>query len=205
MTQRFARLIAGLGMLAHGFVLAADPVTRLNDLGALVAPFTLSLGNSFNDLNAGLSGIQIAPSGTAITLQASDQFVDYYRFGSNPVMLTSILGTIDLNASLNINDLEVRLFQDLGWNLGPLGAAAPLTGLPALATAAGNGETQVLDNLTLPGGAYVLEVRGRVVGSAGGSYSGVMNLSPVPEAGLLWMSLAGLGVLVAQRRLRRHV
>ena len=51
-------------------------------------------------------------------------------------------------------------------------------------------------------GSYTLEVRGKVTGTNGGSYAGVMNLAPVPEASNVALMLAGFGVfgIVAARR-----
>jgi hypothetical protein len=47
----------------------------------------------------------------------------------------------------------------------------------------------------LNAGTYVLEVRGNVVGSAGGSYSGNLNLVPTPLPAALPLLLSGIGLL----------
>ena len=46
----------------------------------------------------------------------------------------------------------------------------------------------------LNAGSYVLEVRGNVTGSAGGSYSGSLNLVPTPVPAALPLLLSGLGI-----------
>ena len=60
----------------------------------------------------------------------------------------------------------------------------------------------MISPITLSAGDYVLEVRGDVVGSAGGSYAGVLNISPVPEIAEWAMMIFGLGLVgfVAVRR-----
>ena len=60
----------------------------------------------------------------------------------------------------------------------------------------------VISPITLSAGNYVLEVRGDVVGTAGGSYAGVLNISPIPEPGEWVLMLIGLGMIgfVAVRR-----
>ncbi len=53
----------------------------------------------------------------------------------------------------------------------------------------------VLSPTTLSAGTYVLEVRGNVTGTAGGGYSGVIDLQPVPVPAALPLMLSGLGLL----------
>jgi hypothetical protein len=68
-----------------------------------------------------------------------------------------------------------------------------------------SGSLQVLSlyaNNLLPG-AYTLSVAGKVLGTAGGSFAGNINISPVSEASNAAMMLGGLamvGVMVARRR-----
>jgi hypothetical protein len=53
----------------------------------------------------------------------------------------------------------------------------------------------VLDPTTLTAGSYVLEIRGEVTGSSGGTYTGSLNLNPVPLPAALPLLLSGLGLL----------
>jgi hypothetical protein len=46
----------------------------------------------------------------------------------------------------------------------------------------------------------VLEIRASSVGTAGGSYSGVVNLTPVPLPAALPLLFSGLGLFGAFRR-----
>jgi len=67
-----------------------------------------------------------------------------------------------------------------------------------------SGSTIVLDpTQTLASGTYVLEIRGLADGSAGGSYSGVLDITPVPlppGLPLLLSGLAGVGLVAGRRR-----
>jgi hypothetical protein len=56
---------------------------------------------------------------------------------------------------------------------------------------------------TLAAWTYVLEVRGNVTGTSGGSYSGTLNVAPVPLPAALPLLFSGLGLLgggLARRR-----
>lgn len=51
----------------------------------------------------------------------------------------------------------------------------------------------------LPAGAYAVRVDGRVVGSGGGSFGGDLSVSPVPEAPVYAMLLAGTLLLLRNK------
>ena len=51
----------------------------------------------------------------------------------------------------------------------------------------------------LASGTYVLEVRGDVTGTGGGSYAGLIDLQPVPLPAALPLILSGLGLSAAWR------
>lgn len=66
----------------------------------------------------------------------------------------------------------------------------------------GNSDNGLFKRL-LPAGTYSLQIAGMVLGSNGGSYSGTLSVSPVPEPETWAMSLSGLaavGFLAARRR-----
>jgi hypothetical protein len=131
-------------------------------------------------------------------------FYDDFVFTIPDAVVNSVTSTIDLG-TLRISDLQVRLYSldlntlpTIGVPSGTLYSAwsTPFSG-PGF-----GGIQSVLSPVQLGAGTYVLEVRGNVVGDSGGSYSGVLNLTPVPLPAPLLLLLAGLGSLGALSRRR---
>jgi len=132
-------------------------------------------------------------------------FYDDYVFTVADATVDSVTSTIDLGQLLSINDLQVRLYSAVGNPTLPVLGDSPAglknggwsTGVD-FAVGGQSGTFAVLPETMLAAGTYVLEVRGDVVGTAGGSYSGTLNLapvSPVPLPAALPLMLSGLGVL----------
>jgi hypothetical protein len=176
---------------------AADVVTGATNLGTLTAPVTLTFGHAFNDTNPALAGLQLA--GVPGTLLASDTFYDDYAFTVGASFANALAATLDLGALLDIDNLQLRLYQGTlqTTTTGPISPADLVLRwtAPVSATGTGTGEMQIIDALPLAAGNYVLEVRGNITGTHGGSYAGVMNFAPIPEPGAMGMLLAGLGLL----------
>jgi hypothetical protein len=135
-------------------------------------------------------------------------FYDDFLFTINIATINSITSTINLGSILGITNLQVRLYNAA--NNSPL----PVLGVPnggvidAWSTPVNympgmSGIVSVLDAVVVQPGTYVLEVRGNVFGSSGGSYAGTLNLAPaVPLPAALPLLLAGLGVLGGLARKR---
>jgi hypothetical protein len=136
-------------------------------------------------------------------------FYDDFVFTIGGAQANSIASTIDL-VNLSIADLQVRLYSLSGNSLPTLGApvggaivswSTPISGPGFSATVA------VLPLTTLAPGTYVLEVRGNVTGSGGGSYAGTLNLTPapVPLPAAAWLLISGLGFVgsLARRATRQ--
>jgi hypothetical protein len=134
---------------------------------------------------------------------------DFYFSVASGVATDSITSTINLG-NLAINGLQVRLY-DLTGNPPPV-LGAPTHGTvvqswsnpisPALGV---TGDVEVLNTTLSQAGTYVLEVRGNVSGGLGGSYSGTLNVSPVPIPAALPLLLSGLGLFggLARKRAAR--
>jgi hypothetical protein len=166
-----------------------------------------SYGNSaFSD--PAVFGQPTAPFFTDPHTGVSYGFYDDFVFTIGNGTVDSITSTINLGTLSAISDLSVRLYN-----------ASQSAPLPVLATPDGGaidawsnsmtfapgltGTVDVLSPKTLAAGTYVLEVRGNVTGTGGGSYAGTLNLTPVPLPAALPFLLSGLGIFGGlSRRLR---
>ena len=177
---------------------AADIVTRTSDLGTLATPVTLGFIHSFNDIDPGTAGLQLA--GVPDTLQRTDRFYDDYAFVVGGSSFSSIAATIDLGSVFDISDLQVRLYQGtlqttMTGSAGPALIAA-WSAQNLVASGSGTGELQLISPMNLAPGGYVFEVRGNLTGASGGSSAGVLNCaSPIPAPAGVGLLFAGLGVV----------
>lgn len=199
------------GLLAAAMFVSLMPahaenyVTRAQDLGSLTAPVTLSYTHSFNDTSPALAGLQLAELPGSSVLP-TDFFYDDYAFQIDGSSFNSLTATIDLGTWFDISNLQVRLYQGnlLTTTTGTAGPALVAAWSAQTLTAqSSGGDVQVIAPINLAPGSYVLEVRGNLIGTSGGSYAGVLNLAPVPEPGALGMMFAGLGMLGFMMRRRQ--
>jgi hypothetical protein len=134
-------------------------------------------------------------------------FYDDYVFTVAAATVDSLTSEVDLG-SLSISNLEERVYSVAGNSTLPVVGGSPAgfqTNWTAPLTVSGNGTTgmeTILNPTTLAAGTYVLEIRGDVTGSAGGSYSGVLDLQPVPLPAAFPLLLSGLGLLGGMARKR---
>jgi hypothetical protein len=151
---------------------------------------------------ANIFGSSFTKPTTTVTGSGSpgDGFYDGFLFTVPDASIDSVTTTIDLNHVSQINNLQVRLF-DLSLNPTP-NEPNPLNGPVINASwtqvsipGTGMETVDVLPATMLTAGTYVLEVRGNVVGTGGGAYSGTLNMSPVPVPAAFSLLLSGLGVL----------
>jgi len=204
-TFAVAVLAIGLAALRVGSVSAAElsyEQTAAGRTGSGKATSYLSLpvsdtyGNSFN-----------APT-TAQVGSTGFGFYDDFVFSIPAATADAITSTIDFANVLGINNLQTRLYNFNGNpNLPVLGS--PVGGAidawsDTFNLAPGTSEVvNVLPMTVLAAGTYVLEIRGNVVGTHGGSYSGNLNLVPTPLPAALPLLLSGMGLLgwrAARRR-----
>jgi hypothetical protein len=163
----------------------------------LSLPTTDTYGRSFNSPTT-----QIGSTGFG--------FYDDFIFSVSTAAADAITSTIDFANVLGINNLQVRLYNFNG-NPNPPVLGSPNGGVidgwsQTLNIAPGTIEiVNVLPMTSLNAGTYVLEVRGNVTGSAGGSYTGSLNLVPAPLPAALPLMLSGLGLMGgALRRSAKH-
>lgn len=131
-------------------------------------------------------------------------FYDDFIFSIGGAAANAITSTMNLASVLAITDLQVRLYSydsnPLLPVLGsPIGGAVNAWSSEIDYSPGMTGFVSVLPTTILNPGTYVLEIRGNVLGSAGGSYAGTLNLSPVPLPAALPLMLAGFGLLSGVR------
>ena len=170
------------------FALSGQAMATTTNLGTQSAPVSLTYAGSF--------------------LSPQNQFYDDYLFTIAPASIDSITSTISLGNLFGINNLQTRLYSGTVPTTGvPTGLLEAWSTAIQISGTGYSGTMAVISPITLGAGNYVLEVRGDVVGTAGGSYAGTLNISPVPEAAEWIMLLAGLTLMgfVAVRRRQTDV
>jgi hypothetical protein len=131
-------------------------------------------------------------------------FYDDYIFTVANATVDSVTSEINLG-KLSLGNLEERVYAVPGNTLPvlgqPQGFQTNWTTPVDFTAGSETGMFTVMDPTTITAGTYVLEIRGKVTG-AGGTYSGQLNLNPVPLPAalpLLFSGLALLGGLVRKR------
>jgi len=130
-------------------------------------------------------------------------FYDDYIFTISGAIANSISTTIDLGSLLQITNFQERLFNYTGNPSPTLGS--PVGGsIDAWTSPIGSfGTVAVLSNTVLAPGTYVLQMRGDVTGTSGGSYAGPLHIAPVPLPAAAWLfgsGLLGLGAIARRRK-----
>lgn len=163
-----------LGVLLASNVANAATVTTFVDLG------TLSTANIGNTYTVGTNGLT---SGTS--------FVDTYVFdiASDYAFSVGTTVSIDIANLYRITGLEARFLR----------ADDTLISDAFILTSTMNNSIQVnslyLDSPLPAGNDYKFVVSGMIDGTVGGSYGGVLQATPIPEADSYLLLLAGLGLL----------
>lgn len=135
----------------------------------------------------------------------SPGFIDDYLFQISPASADAVSATIN-DKTHAVSNLFARLYS-LSTNAGGLVLTEPSgTTYNGIVTDLGQVTVVTINPVTLAAGSYVLEISGTASGSSGGSYTGTLNLSPVPlppSFALLLTGLLGLAGLALPRS--RHV
>lgn len=148
-------------------------------------------------------------------------FYDDFIFTVAPNQVDAVTTTLSLGSSLGITGLQARVYNFTAATVNGTtyvgNGIAPLTTSPtgyvvqgwssSTAFLFGSLTTDVIGAnraITLGAGTYVLEVRGTASGASGGSYSGNLNLTPVPLPASSLLMAAGLGLVGATTWRRRR-
>lgn len=157
-------------------------------------------GGSFT-YGDGFAGPQTAISATGVPA-GTYGFYDNYVFTINSSNLDSITSTVSLGSGgvgTQIVNLDAQLFEVTGNptlpSFTPSNSIGNSLNSTTVTLAPGVTATTLILNATAPlsAGEYVLEIRGDATGSAGGAYSGVLNITPVPVPAAAWLMVSGLG------------
>jgi len=125
----------------------------------------------------------------------SDYYTPSYSFVDH---FTFTVGASDLDAGFRANQGKIDGIKISGFNL--------LDSTGALVQQGGGfGGSWGIDTISIAAGTYSLEVIGKVTGNLHGSYTGTLNVSPVPEPETYGMMLGGLALLgvVARRKAKK--
>lgn len=118
-------------------------------------------------------------------------FIDDYFFQISPASADAVSATIS-NGTFAVSNLFATIYS-LSANAGGLVLEQPVgTVYYGDITASGPATLVQINPVTLAAGSYVLQISGTSSGSAGGSYTGTLNLSPVPLPPSLPLLLTGL-------------
>jgi hypothetical protein len=195
------------------------------------AAHALTLSRSYEETAAGITGsgavtilsgvgsYNYANSFTAPTTAIPGSpgsgygFYDDFVFSITGADVDAVSVELNLGDLLAIDGLQTRLYR------ADLNPTLPVLGIPnggaieawsaAMNAGAATGTVNLLPSTMLNAGNYVLEVRGSVTGTFGGSYTGTLNVAqdvaPVPAPAAFPLMLSGLGFVGAVLRRRRSV
>jgi hypothetical protein len=183
-----SKIVLSLGLalasLSGHAAVGTATTPNVTNLGNVVSPSSFTYSNTF-------SGI------------TTQKFYDDYTFSLSPASsFSSITASIELGSFFGINNISVRLFQGGGPFAAGVTPIVQVWSTPFNAAPGVTGSVSVTNVAALASNTYTLEVRGDVVGSLGGSYTGSVNVVPVPEPETYALLLAGLGLMgtIAKRR-----
>lgn len=196
--------VALLGAALATPALAANVVTKVQDLGALGTPSQQSYASSFNRLAA-----DSFSSSNGAALSGADTFYENYAFTIAPSTFVSLSSTLSFGDFFGVNALQARLYRgDVDTVITGAAGTALVQGWGQSFSAGQSTVTNALIKpLQLSAGSYVLQIRGQVSGDFGGSYSGHIALSPVPEPqtyALLAGGLLAIGLMLNRSRRSDH-
>ncbi|MDE2450930.1 MAG: FxDxF family PEP-CTERM protein [Gammaproteobacteria bacterium] len=147
-----------------------------------------------SDIHGGPANGDLGPAG----------FIDDYFFQISPASADAVSATIS-NGTFAVSNLFASLYS-LSANPGGLVLTQPAGKVYyGDITSTGPATLVQINPVTLSAGSYVLQISGTSSGSAGGSYTGTLNLSPVPlppSLPLLLTALLGLAGLMFRQRER---
>jgi len=143
--------------------------------------------------------------GNTNTSMGSAGFIDDYLFSISAATADAVTATVSNGSAYDISNLFVTLYS-LTTNPGGLVLTKPAATVYYGDVSQVDGATSViLSNVMLGDGQYVLQISGTASGTLGGSYTGSLELTPVPLPAsfpLLLTGLLGIAGAMLQRSRR---
>jgi len=168
---------------------------------------TYLFSNTIDAPNGSFQGFQISDLAQGQAVE-SIGFLDSYVVTVPASTADASIFSLHLSSTLGLSDLTMRLYDYSsanGYQVNATGAVnnAQLVDNWSQSTNATPTDPVAFSNLmigALQQGTYVLEVAGLETGSVSGSYSGQLDVNPVPLPAAAWLMLSGIGALGAYRR-----
>lgn len=151
----------------------------VTNLGTLAAPGSYTYAQSYFSPVAGFS--------------------DLFTFTVPESSLNGVTATIGFGSILGLGSLGADLYAGILTNPLSIPSSATLiaSGVTTPITSGSQtvGLSSVFGPITVAAGSYTLNIHGSVIGAFGGSYSGMLNVTPVPEPSSALALVAGLGLI----------
>lgn len=172
---------------------------KASNLAALLLLGSMNVyADTLTTLNVGPLPTSVAYGNNSVSASAGNAFWDSYFFTVPNSTATSVTTTINLSNIFALSNVSVRIYTGGVHNTSSV-APGTIAEAFAITTNIAPGvdvSTVSLNVSALAAGTYTLQIKGNITGSAGGAYSGLLNLAnPVPEPESYAMLLAGLGLI----------
>jgi hypothetical protein len=168
---------------------------------------TYTFGNTIYAPNGSYTGFTVTDLAQG---QAAENigFLDSYVINIPSAMANSSVFSLNLSSQLGLSDLTMRLYDYSSANGYQVNAAGSVSNAQLIdnwsqSTNGSPVSSSILNIGTLQAGEYVLEVGGLETGGVSGTYSGQLNLTPVPLPAAAWLMVSGMGAFSSLRRRRR--
>jgi hypothetical protein len=182
-------------------LIASADTTQTLTIGSL--PSTLSFGNSYN--RSSNSGPFIDVQGNLFT---GTTFYDDFIFTIPDGTANSLTSSISFGDFFGLDNLRARIYSGSTHQTGTIALDERVVGWgnTAVLNSFTSVTTVILNPTLLTAGTYTLQIKGDIVGTNGGTYSSVLNVTtPVPEPESYGMLIAGLSLvsIIARRKSKK--